>query len=391
MMNKLEKLEIAYQIFSPSAPIEHIKLFAGRHQQLDLIKEVVLERGQHAVIHGQRGAGKTSLANMTGYFFENLIVSKVTCNRSDNFSSLWLKALRRIKMLATTQSVGFKKAEQQEMVSFLPPMVEMGDLKVSDLEMILDELRDMSILFIFDEYDSLRFRKSKNKMADTLKIISDNFTDITVLIVGIGENIDDLFGEHPSLERNIKQVKVPLMTEDDVKELIKNNLAIIQLGIKPEIETLISEYSFGFPNYAQLLTKFSAINALRANCSTITKEHFDIAVEQSIENSNYTLQNSYQLATKTAKQKNQFEDVVYACTLVGTRQKTFDADEIVLKLNELTKGELKKESINYNLGMLCKKERGEILEKINEAGQTRYKFKNPLMKAYIKLMIHNIK
>jgi predicted ATPase len=53
----------AEQLFSPSTPIDEDDLFAGRQQQRSDIIGAVLERGRHAIVYGERGAGKTSLVN----------------------------------------------------------------------------------------------------------------------------------------------------------------------------------------------------------------------------------------------------------------------------------------------------------------------------------------
>jgi replication-associated recombination protein RarA len=51
-------------LYSPSAPINSEKLFYGRKEQLNKIHEAVDERGLHIVLYGERGVGKTSMANI---------------------------------------------------------------------------------------------------------------------------------------------------------------------------------------------------------------------------------------------------------------------------------------------------------------------------------------
>jgi DNA polymerase III gamma/tau subunit len=52
------------EVFTPSAPIDNQALFAGRVNQLNRIIGAVSQRGQHAILFGERGVGKTSLANV---------------------------------------------------------------------------------------------------------------------------------------------------------------------------------------------------------------------------------------------------------------------------------------------------------------------------------------
>jgi hypothetical protein len=42
-----------------SASVDRREVFAGRTDQLAALNEVVMQRGQHGVISGERGVGKT--------------------------------------------------------------------------------------------------------------------------------------------------------------------------------------------------------------------------------------------------------------------------------------------------------------------------------------------
>lgn len=52
------------EVFTPSAPIDDQELFAGRNHELFSVIEAMQSAGQHAVIFGERGVGKTSLARV---------------------------------------------------------------------------------------------------------------------------------------------------------------------------------------------------------------------------------------------------------------------------------------------------------------------------------------
>jgi Cdc6-like AAA superfamily ATPase len=56
----------AADIFSPHSPIDEEELFVGRIDLVEGLIETVFQRGQHAILYGERGVGKTSLANIIG-------------------------------------------------------------------------------------------------------------------------------------------------------------------------------------------------------------------------------------------------------------------------------------------------------------------------------------
>jgi len=385
--NKLDKLDAINQLFSPSAPIESFDLFVGRMHELQQVKEAIVERGQHVVMYGGRGVGKTSLANILEELFKNISVIKVTCNRDDNFTTMWVKALKRIRIVTSGSTVGFNAKEHKKFTGIYLDDIE--ELMVSNITSILEEFYEADFLFIFDEYDSIADKNSKVKMADALKAISDNLPNVTVLIIGIAGSVSQLIGEHQSLERCIRQVEMLPMPNNESAQIIKH-LSMLDLEVEEGVAKKIIDYASGFPHYVHLLCKFAANMAIESGETAITNQHFDQAVEQSLENSNYSIIQSYTEAIKSSRKKTQFEDVILACTLAETDEmNTFTSEEIVNKFNQITQRDAGKETINYNLGMLCKPERGNILEKTGRQKDARYRFKNPMMKAYIKLKLHN--
>ena len=382
-MDKEEKLQLINEIFTPSSPVENIELFTGRKNELEEIRQAILEKGQHAVMFGPRGAGKTSLANMCRYFFEDLMVVKVTCNRNDDFKSIWDRALRKILFINPSSEIGYKPSEKAEIVPVYYPGE--SELTPTEIENILANLEE-GVLFIFDEFDSIKNKELKTQMADMIKLLSDNLPHVTLLIVGIAQSVDKLIGEHHSIERCIRQIELPLMPENESSQLIEYNLGLLGLKTKKKIIEKIVELSTGFPNYLHLLCKHSATEAIKENVTKISDSHFNNAVIKSINNSDYSIRNAYQKATGSTSGKSQFANVLLACAMANTDdENSFDSIEVLKEFNNITGTEHKTESINYNLGMLCKSERAEILTKIGRQKNARYRFRKPLLRAFVKL------
>ncbi len=385
-MTKEQKLDLVQQIFSPSAPIENPELFIGRIEQLDKIKSAIEERGQHAIMFGGRGVGKTSLANILDEIFNTIIISKVTCSRNDNYRSIWERAVKNIQLSVKNKKIGFNTEDEEFVFGLQLPDKE--NILPDD---IFDTLADIQnyILIIIDEFDAIENQNTKQKIADTIKFLSDTSHNITVMIIGVSDDVTELIGEHKSLERCLKQIYVPLMSAKEIEDLALNSFGILNLEITDEILNHISEYSSGFPHYAHLLCKHASKQAIEDESNIITEHHLDFAVKQSIKDSDHSIKEAYNKAISSYKDKNQFEDVIFASILAEREDKSFSPDDVLLKYIEITNTETKKESLYYNLGMLCKPERGIILQKLGNSKNRKYKFNNPLMKAFVKLQFHN--
>ena len=84
------------RVFRPHAPIDEARLFAGRRDQIADMLDAIFQTGRHAILYGERGVGKTSLAKVFHGFMGDdteFHVPYVTCDHSDDYSTVWHKLL----------------------------------------------------------------------------------------------------------------------------------------------------------------------------------------------------------------------------------------------------------------------------------------------------------
>src|SRR5688572_4817900 len=128
------------QAFSPSSPISEKQFFSGRISEIDRVVDSINERGQHVIVHGERGVGKTSFANIIGTELSNVCSIKITCNRNDTFKGLWEKAFAKVQFERTKSEIGFIPAEKKEQFQldlFIPDTPELSAL---DIQLILEQV-----------------------------------------------------------------------------------------------------------------------------------------------------------------------------------------------------------------------------------------------------------
>src|SRR5713101_9042873 len=91
-INALERLSKA---FTPHRPIDLPEFLAGRLPLLYRAIDAINTDGLHAILFGDRGTGKTSLAHVLAYSVQDVERDDgrrailVSCSSTDSYSSVW--------------------------------------------------------------------------------------------------------------------------------------------------------------------------------------------------------------------------------------------------------------------------------------------------------------
>lgn len=384
-----ETRNLLHRAFSPSAPITSEEFFLGRFDQLVKAVDAINQRGQHIVIFGERGVGKTSFANIVSTKISNVVVSKVTCTRGDTFNDIWRRALARVVFTQEARGFGFTaKSTQEEMQldMFVPEAAELGSAEV---QRVFEQL-NVYVLFVFDEFDSVSDKAVLSNFADLIKNLSDNSPRVTIAIVGIAEDLSGLVGEHPSIERCLKQIKLPRMSAKELTDVVDKGLELLKLAILPAVKQKIIFFSSGFPHFTHLLSLYAAEACLQEGSAVILDKHYRVALDKAIDDVNQSIMSSYQLATiEVKKKKSKFGMVLNACALAKQDEyTTFAIKDVVHPYNKISGEKATARDLVYNIKKLCEPDRGSILVKVGDSSRNvRFRFNSPLMRVYLSMKI----
>uniref|UniRef100_UPI000AE1F44F AAA family ATPase n=1 Tax=Pseudomonas sp. NBRC 111136 TaxID=1661051 RepID=UPI000AE1F44F len=71
----------------PAEPISSIELLKGRHKELEEIRRALFAKGRHMFIYGDRGIGKSSLAQTAAlqYQSSDSDIIQIGCTRTSTF------------------------------------------------------------------------------------------------------------------------------------------------------------------------------------------------------------------------------------------------------------------------------------------------------------------
>lgn len=387
-----KKLLDVNSAFSPSTPISEKDLFIGRIELIQSLIDAIVEPGQHAVLYGLRGVGKTSLANVIHQWLGDkvLFTQRVNCNRQDTFRSLWTKMFDSIKYGVKHPTAGFlakPEVKLRTLAETLPK--DQSDLNPSVVAKVLVSMNAFMLL-IFDEFDTVTDADSRAAFADLLKELSDSAAYPTVLIVGIGKTVTDLVGNHPSVERCMKQIQMSPMSEDELEGIIDKGLTLLEMSIPAKLKSRVVSLSMGFPHYTHLLAKSATKNAIQRQSLSVADQDLELAISGAIRDANHTIKELFRKAVMSSKKNTQFKRVLFACAAaqrdLENPFKTADVVDVYSRL--FGDGvRIRDQAFTYHIGKFCSEERGPILEKIGRGKVIGYRFISPLVMAYVRLVM----
>jgi Cdc6-like AAA superfamily ATPase len=381
---QLQRVEALTQAFRPAAPIDRRALFSGRTAQIGDLFGVVDQPGQHAVVYGERGVGKTSLVTVAAEMLAagDVLVARTICDRSDDFGSVWWKALDEIQMTVTRPGVGFT-GRPRELPGPASALLG-GDATPYAVKRSLQTMTGERRVAIFvDEFDRLASSDARLLFADTIKMLSDQLVGATVVLVGVADDIDQLIAEHQSIERALVQIHMPRMSPGELAEIVTGGMARARMTIDADAVETIARLAQGLPHYAHLLGQLSARIALDGPRTRVQLRDVREAVSEAIEKAQQSILDAYRRAA-VGNRATLYPQVVLACALASSDEYGFFAPgDVRVPLGAIAGKEYDTRAFARHLDELAGPGHGSMLQKRSESGGTRYRFVNPLLQPYV--------
>jgi Cdc6-like AAA superfamily ATPase len=371
-------------LFKPSAPIDKEDLFCGRSAQVRLVVDAINQIGQHAVIFGERGVGKTSLSQILQVKLKAtnevpVIAPRVTCDSLDNFTTIWRKV--------------FAEASGQEGPHY-NPLSDADDEDADDeMELTPNEVRkfleaksrDGLIYVILDEFDKMPENGDVRQLtADTIKLLSDRAVHATLIVVGVSDSVTGLIHDHRSIERCLTQVPMPRMMPAELEEIVNKGLAKVGMSIEDSALAEITGLSKGLPHYTHLLALHAGRAALDQRMMKVSEAHVKKAVGTAVGQSVESIRREYDKATYTTKKQALYTQVLLACAMAECDEfGRFQPADLRGPLLTIMKEEFSIDRFLKHLHAFCNLARGPVLEKLGSEYRWKFRFTNPLMQPYV--------
>ena len=374
--------------FRPGAPIDKFSLFSGRRSQMDDVITATLQPGQHVIIFGERGVGKTSLAKIISEVLSNAGVTvldsgTINCDGTDDFSMLWHKVFRELSIAMQTKQVGFTNESLESFhvrfsLEHLLPEIARPD----DIRYVLNQVQQETIIII-DEVDRIKDRETTTLLSDTIKNLSDHSVNTTIILVGVADSVEGLIAEHKSIERSLVQIPMPRMSKIELTQIIDKSLQFIGMTIDDDAKKWISSLSQGLPFYTHSLGLYSAHTAIENDRSNIIMSDVAKAIRTTVEKA-YTILSAYNKATSSPQQKNLYSKVLLSCALALSDDLGFFSAAAVGKpMSAIMGRRFYVPNFSRHLFDFCDEKRGAILQKVGIPRRFRFRFLDPMMQPFV--------
>ena len=390
-------------VFQPATPISRADLFAGRIVERQRIFDAVTQAGRHALIYGDRGVGKTSLANMIGSELlatdSRPFLLRVNCSSSDTFSTIWSQLLERLAIELVRAGRRHDEpvddfSEYSPRIASLLSHLEQGtasEIGIDDVRRLLEEVGGTAdnpsalVVAVIDEFDVVGDYEVRSAMADLIKYLSDRALAASVVLIGVADDASVLLENHRSVERCLSQILVPRMKRDELDTVVVEGLRRFEMTIAPDALAVISRIARGLPHYAHVLGLTSSRAAVARRSTQVNLPDVGNGLNAALDEVQASIQREYETAVTSARSDAKYRPVLLAAALAKTDSVgRFYAKALQQPLATIWNEEsVSVDKFARHLTKFCDESRGPVLEKDDSSGRPRYRFTNAMLQPFV--------
>lgn len=383
---------------SPTTPIRSVEFLRGRDQILEDIRRALVQPGRHVFVHGDRGVGKTSLAQTAAFEHQSSDANPIFVG-CDNSSTFYRVALNIAQTLLNIGPISGKSVSSRKVNVGWPGvvsvemqrMIENGTVPefksineaVSAIGFLASKHSSQPVVVV-DEFERIRGAEERTLFADFIKQAGDQSVPIKLIFCGIGSALGDLLDSHHSCYRYLSSIHLSRLEFQPRLEIIKAASDALALTVEDTTRYRIATISDGFPHYVHLLTEkllwqvFEDDNEIKVTLP----HHYSAAVRAAVVDIEPHLKAMYEKAT--LKYKSDYATVLWAVAdhhlLKRRSTDIFESyKRIARSMGEVA---LERERFNQRMNTLKRPAHGSIL-KANRQGW--YEFREAVVRGYVRL------
>jgi archaellum biogenesis ATPase FlaH len=360
------------------------------------IDEALYSPGRHIFIFGDRGVGKTSLAQTAAFAHQSSDNDPIirSCDSSTTFyeliksicgsiieSPLFISRSRTHK--GAVSIAGLSLEAQEKIDSGTIPEIRDLNYAISLIDYVAKK-HSVKPLVIIDEFDQIRDSQEKEKFANFLKQLGDRKINIKFIFCGIASSLDELLGTHDSCYRYIANIELPRIDWSARFEIIDQTAEAFGVKVEDAFRYRIAAISDGFPHYVHLICEklFWELFNAQDHCSQIERDQYATAIRMAIGGIQLQLKKAYDNAI--LKDTDDYKIALWAVADHSDLFRRFEAiyssyERIIKYLGDKP---IDKTKFSSCLSALKSKNCGSVIKSRRRGW---YEFRESMLRGYVRL------
>ena len=401
-------MERVNSVFTPFGPVASHEFFIGRLDYIERLRQELKSQGRQAVLYGDRGVGKTSLARVMPFFLglDDLQVVHIRCTSDTRFADLARDIIvktgtsHRETKRRTRKGRSVSVGKNEVAAASRTHAIETEEETIADLRQVLNELivgsfKEERRIIVIDDYDRVTRPGVHKRVAKFLKQLSDELCNTKCLLVGVSDSVEELFRDEPSLPRCLAGIHLKRFSDDELRHIIEQASSALAISFDDRATSAIVGMADRFASHLHLL----ALHAVRACAEefwnqtsqwpprsrlAVMSKHIDAGVAAAIDSAEQRLRVSYEKATATTWRKTQlFQYLIWSVAMADSTE--MHVSDIASGMTYLADDTIAEKKISYHLGKLQEQAKGQILSKVRSGV---HRFSDPLMRGFVRLQLH---
>lgn len=387
--------ERIHQFLSPSGPLESSECLFGRDDQLGRIRKALMAPGRQIFIYGERGVGKSSLANAAATEFQSsdkhpihvsgssdatfqtIVWSLIKATGAESQSTISVKAEANVKL----SNLGGSWQQEKTTPPAPPPLTI--DEAAARLDRAFGEYSNRTIAVI-DEFEHIPDPNERNRFAELVKALGDRKSKVKLIFTGVAPALDELFDSHGSAHRQFDTILLERLAYQPRIDIVKQAIDAFETTVDDGVLYRIASVSNGFPYYVHLLTEHLLWAWYEDNDSgAIELTHLHRAFETACDAVNADLRRPYEKATRG---RDLAAHVLWATADAYDLERTSDA--VWRSYNQICEvlsiEPVERTKISDQLRKLRDDSHGSILSV--DPARKLHKYTEPMVRGFVRMM-----
>lgn len=387
-----------YSVFTPTSPAR--LTFVEREAVNNRLVDALRTPGMQIVVYGHSGSGKTTLlVNKLTQLYERNITSR--CMKDVSFDQLVLDAFDQLSIFYTSElsdktckSISTKlsqdylaiKSEINASISseksnklsrIIPPQ-----LTPQALARFMGAANTCWVLEDFHKISD----EERTKLSQIMKVfmdMADEYRNLKIIAIGAVDTARQVIEYDPEMKNRVSEIHVPLMTKDELKEIIDKGGELLNLEFDDELKTEVSSFSNGMASVChQLCLNICTSENIYESYDEpvlIDSEHLRTALSMYLEQSSDTIKKAFDAAFNQKRTKLFDNAKLILRALTEFDQEGGTRSEIYAKVLKI-EPKYPQGNMTVFIKKLCEDADSTILR--YDAVSGRYSYKDPIYRAF---------